>query len=430
MSQEALAKVLAAPALVPPPGVTANFDNPPNGNTLAWAVTTFCTVVITLCMFLRVFARLWLDKRIRIEEGEWTNLPWRGAYWGTAYASYALISSPGYFVHTWDLTKKDLIRPLFLILVYGCSYSTVIPLIKIAILIGWCRVFVAVDRSRNLFWWGCMFVSCIQCAWGVACIILLNMQCTPHEAIWLFYLPSKCYPLSKILLVSSSIQIISDIVMFILPQKIIWGLQMNWQKKLGVSIIFGVGLSALVTACFRLSHTIIFANQPDSMYFIGPLLFWAFGEMTCGFFIFSMPFFSKLIIKSDLPSRVKRALGDNGAKNSNLPFENRPSQPSGPGSGSEGFAKPWMKRRHKNPETTWSQLDDDAIPLGNTGLSESRENLHLRRDLSEDRKSGSGSGNENGTGGIQVMHTTNVTVSREPSAGSELSSITPWVQKG
>lgn len=68
------------------------------------------------------------------------------------------------------------------------------------------------------------------------------MQCRPHEAIWNFYLPSKCYSLPKVMLASASIQVISDILMFILPQKIIWGLHMNWQKKLGVSVIFGVGI--------------------------------------------------------------------------------------------------------------------------------------------------------------------------------------------
>jgi hypothetical protein len=76
-SQVTLAEVLAAPALKPPPGVTANFDNPPNENTLAWVVTTFCMVVATLCLCLRSYVRLWLDKRIRIEEGEPMRIsPW------------------------------------------------------------------------------------------------------------------------------------------------------------------------------------------------------------------------------------------------------------------------------------------------------------------------------------------------------------------
>lgn len=68
-SEEALAEILAAPALPPPAGVTPNFDNPPNSNTLAWFVTTFCMVVATLCLLLRAYVKIWLDKKLRVEEG-------------------------------------------------------------------------------------------------------------------------------------------------------------------------------------------------------------------------------------------------------------------------------------------------------------------------------------------------------------------------
>ncbi|KAJ5754433.1 hypothetical protein N7533_003976 [Penicillium manginii] len=85
MSPEVLAELLAAPALAAPEGVTPDFENPPNRNGLAWFVTTLCMVISTAC----------------------------GAYWGTAYAGYSLIFTPGYFVHTWNLHNKDLIRPLY-----------------------------------------------------------------------------------------------------------------------------------------------------------------------------------------------------------------------------------------------------------------------------------------------------------------------------
>jgi hypothetical protein len=74
-SSEALAELLAQPALSPPPGVTQNFDNPPNSNDLAWIVTTFCMVIATLCLFLRLFSRCWLEKKLRLEEGMW-GLEW------------------------------------------------------------------------------------------------------------------------------------------------------------------------------------------------------------------------------------------------------------------------------------------------------------------------------------------------------------------
>ncbi|GFN20892.1 hypothetical protein ABZX51_009818 [Aspergillus tubingensis] len=374
MSPEALATLLDEPALAAPSGVTANFDNPPNSNTLAWVVTTFCTVVLTICFLLRIFARLWLDRRVGIEEVLMIGA--YGAYWGTAYAGYALIYTPGYYVHTWNLHNKDLIRPLYLILIYGCCYSAVLPLIKTAILLDWCRIFVPLNRTRNAFWWGCVSVITLQCVWGVLCILLLNMQCRPHEAIWKFYLPSKCYSLPDVMLTSASVQVASDITMFFLPQRIIWRLQMNWQKKIGVSIIFGVGILASVAACFRLSHTVAFANTTDTMYLIGPLLFWACGEMTCGFFILSVPCLSKLIIESGLPRSVKQSLGF-GSKPSEPSYEDS-EQPHRSGQ-SDALRSHPMRPWLKGTDTIWSKIGDedhDHDALRNSGKSESQTSLH------------------------------------------------------
>lgn len=92
-----------------------------------------------------------------------------------------------------------------------------------------------------------MAVACFQCLWGTLCVILLNMQCRPHRAIWEFYLPSKCYSLPDVMLCSASVQVISDVTMFCLPQKIIWGLQMSLKRRLGISLLFGVGILSVLS---------------------------------------------------------------------------------------------------------------------------------------------------------------------------------------
>ncbi|OJI99551.1 hypothetical protein ASPVEDRAFT_124501 [Aspergillus versicolor CBS 583.65] len=314
----------------------------------------------------------------------YSSLPWRlhpstpgltslqGAYCGTAYAGYSMIYTPGYYVHTWNLRNGDLVRPLYLILIYGCCYSATLPFMKTAILLDWCRVFVPIDRTRNAFWCGCMAVATLQCVWGLLCIILLNMQCRPHEANWKFYLPSKCYSLPDVMLTSASVQVASDIIMFILPQRIIWRLQMTWQKKLGISVIFGAGILPSVAACFRLAHTVGFAKTTDTMYLIGPLPFWACGEMTCGFFIFSVPCLSKLIMESGLPRHVKISLG----------FAPKPSHPSDD-EGQESRSGNSGPRFRLHPmqawggtDTMWSRIEGGDENLRDLRQSESQTNLY------------------------------------------------------
>ncbi|PVH72916.1 hypothetical protein DL98DRAFT_552929 [Cadophora sp. DSE1049] len=307
ISADEFAAILSTPALAAPPGVTPNFTEPPNKNTLAWFVTTICMVVATLCVFLHGYAKLWLTKKVEIEEILMVLA--FGAYWGTAFAGHSLIFTPGYYVHQWNLHSDDLVQPLYLILVYGCAYSVVLPLLKAAILLDWCRIFVPSNRTRNSFWWGCMFIIFVQVAWGLACVILLNMQCVPHAAIWKFYLPSKCYSLHKVMLTSACVQVFSDWCMVLLPHRVIWRLQMSWQKKIGISILFGVGTMASVSASLRLSPTITFAKEPDQMYFIGPLLFCACAEMTCCFFILCVPCILAVMKQTRIAFKLKRLLG-------------------------------------------------------------------------------------------------------------------------
>ncbi|CAH0050574.1 unnamed protein product, partial [Clonostachys solani] len=288
-----------------------------------------------------------------------------GAFWGTGYAAYAFTSTPGYFIHTWNLYNKDLVRPLYLILVYGCCYSVVLPLLKTAILLDWCRLFVPASPTRSGFWWTCMVLIVIQCIWGFVCVLLLNLQCVPHRAIWEFYLPSKCFELSKIMLTSATIQLLIDLSMVLLPQKTIWGLHINWQKKLGVSVIFGVGLLASVAACFRLAYTVNYSQNPDKMYFISTLMFWTFAEMTCGFFILSVPCIPRVIAESGLPRRVKMALGIS-------------LQSSGP-SNCESNIRPRSKSHKMSKSTTASnmfyKMKEVGIPMSDLNRPESQEQL-------------------------------------------------------
>lgn len=60
---------LNGPALAPPPGVTPDFESPPNNNPLAIGVIAACTAVSTICLLLRAYARVWLQRRVQIEEG-------------------------------------------------------------------------------------------------------------------------------------------------------------------------------------------------------------------------------------------------------------------------------------------------------------------------------------------------------------------------
>lgn len=120
-------------------------------------------------------------------------------------------------------------------------YSFTIMLLKAAILLEWVRIFVPTG-TRNSFYWICHLLIWINVLFYVAIIIAVNLACTPYQKNWDLCLPGHCIRTEHANMASAMINFVFDLIIPILPQRGIWRLQMSKQKKLGVSIVFAIGL--------------------------------------------------------------------------------------------------------------------------------------------------------------------------------------------
>ncbi|KAK7221937.1 hypothetical protein V2G26_009940 [Clonostachys chloroleuca] len=356
---------LNLPAGLPPDGVTPNFENPSNNNALAWGVLLLCQVISTICLVLRGYARVFLLRKFNAEE-VFILLAF-GAFWGCSYAMFKIIEVPGFFVHQWDVLLRDVIPMNYNVYIYGQCYSFAMPFLKIAILIEWINIFVpgGFDR-KSIFFWGCSFMIFVQAAALVGIVLALNLQCKPHRAIWDIRVQGDCFPISTIQISSGIIFLISDIVILLLPQHIIWKLKLKTSKKIGVSIVFGLGLLACVCAAVRLSDTMkLVHNTNDAVYFIGVVGFWAFAEMTCGFFICCLPCIPKILHDTGVLRSIKRKLGMNTAT-------------TAPSSANRYGTNGSSSRRNyeANHSTSYYKLDEDGVPMTTIGGTQSTEYLH------------------------------------------------------
>lgn len=137
------------------------------------------------------------------------------------------------------------------------------------------------------------------------------------------------------------------------------------------------------------------------MYAIGPLLFWACAEMTCGFFILSVPCLPKLIGESGLSRRIKEYLGISvGSKNVDSSY--------GPRSGSHQLSK------SKRNSDSYNRIGESGIHMSNIERSESQEHLN---DVYVQGKNG-----------VQVTRTTHITVSSDSHSVSDLDNPTLWTK--
>ncbi|KAK6949036.1 hypothetical protein Daesc_009108 [Daldinia eschscholtzii] len=266
--------VLNGPALAPPDGMLSNFVNPPNQTTMAFSATTLCLVASSLAVIIRLYSRFLCTRTPAIEDSDLVVAAF-GTYVGYIYVTYWLLDIIGFFVHQWDIRVKDMTTHLYIVHIGTNLYSVTMLIMKASIPKEWCRIF-SPHRSRPGFYWICHVIMALNILFYSAAIIVENLSCFPHERVWDQLVPgSKCLNINAILIAGASINIILDFIILILPQRVIWGLRMSRNKKIGVSLVFTVGLLYYLTE--------------DKAYWLGALSLWCIAEMTCMFLIFAGP---------------------------------------------------------------------------------------------------------------------------------------------
>ncbi|CAJ2509079.1 Uu.00g141050.m01.CDS01 [Anthostomella pinea] len=311
---------LSAPAMPPPPGETSNFTNPPNGNATGLGALLLMLIISTIFICIRMYANAFITKKFWVEDvlvllGYLTFVL-------TVWTAFMFVQYPGFFVHTWNVTVGDEIAALYYVFLFGVFYSIALAFVKMSIPLEWCRIFVPPGTwSTSYFWWGAMAVVALQAMFLPVIVVLLNVQCLPHAAIWdIRLLPdATCIPLPTLQKLSASVHLVTDVAILVLPQKIIFDLQLSLRKKAGLAVVFGLGALGVVCSVFRLIDTIMLANEPDVFFYTGPVELWCTAEVTCGLFVACAPTLPRVIKDTPLLRRVFRASTRRGATSSDGP---------------------------------------------------------------------------------------------------------------
>ncbi|KAF1967920.1 hypothetical protein BU23DRAFT_279102 [Bimuria novae-zelandiae CBS 107.79] len=119
---------------------------------------------------------------------------------------------------------------------------------------------------------------------------------------------------AAILISTAVLNTVSDGLMLVLPQRVIWDLSMPIKRKLGLSAAFLVTLLAFASSLVRLYFATRLKTSYDLSYNIGWLGIWTLPDIAIGFFIACLPFmpkFTKYVARRPIVSRVvvKIAIG-------------------------------------------------------------------------------------------------------------------------
>ncbi|CAF9916029.1 MAG: hypothetical protein HETSPECPRED_002731 [Heterodermia speciosa] len=108
---------------------------------------------------------------------------------------------------------------------------------KTSILILYLRLFAVNKTFRYLTWSTIFFVT----GYLSANLLTQIFGCSPREKYWLPDTAGHCIDYTKAGLAYGAMNIISDLIIFVLPLPIVWRLGLTRREKAGVSIIFMSG---------------------------------------------------------------------------------------------------------------------------------------------------------------------------------------------
>ena len=150
--------------------------------------------------------------------------------------------SDGYGKHIWDIPIKDFAKILLLANIGGTF------LIFAAV---WSKTSFAITLLRLLRdteGWTKVIIWCIIVTMNVIMhlsALFLWIQCTPVQKSWNPLIEGKCPyidTLNNYIVFSAAYSGAMDVVLALLPWKLIWKLQMRKEEKFGVAIAMSMGI--------------------------------------------------------------------------------------------------------------------------------------------------------------------------------------------
>lgn len=108
---------------------------------------------------------------------------------------------------------------------------------KLSILLLYVRLFFPKGVSRSALWWIIQVVVWLNFLYTVGLILALALQCVPYHKPY----GSSCVNQYMVLISASIINIISDLLVLIIPMASLWRLNMSRRRKWAVWALFAFG---------------------------------------------------------------------------------------------------------------------------------------------------------------------------------------------
>ena len=135
-------------------------------------------------------------------------------------------------------------------------YVIGITFCKLSILFQFLRIFVPTRHGNAGMFWCTTALMLLNVMFYISEFFLIIMECSPRARIWNLKIPGTCISTTNITH-TAGFNVISDLIILVLPLAKVWRLQMSMRRKLGISLIFSTGLMYASNTLWGLSADVV-----------------------------------------------------------------------------------------------------------------------------------------------------------------------------
>ncbi|KAJ4296423.1 hypothetical protein N0V90_006468 [Kalmusia sp. IMI 367209] len=223
-------------------------DQPPNESRAHVLIgTAVAFFVLDICF---VALRLWSRRiqRTRIRHDDVLVVATLIIITGTCITSIYSVKRGGVGRHLQYVPKHERIEWLKSVYIAAPSlYATSASLPKLAVISMYLKIFS--DRISRMCCWAVVF---ILAAFPIVSVPIIACQCRPIEFLWNKSIAGgHCVNQAYMFRYGSIPNIVTDVVMLILPMPLVWNLHASNKVKLGLFVTFLLGSVGLITSILR-----------------------------------------------------------------------------------------------------------------------------------------------------------------------------------
>lgn len=204
-------------------------------------VTLSITVmaIAGLSIIIRFFCKLFVAK-LELGWDDWTILIATAFGLTTTVITVTGTIANGLGRDLWTLTPEQITKFGLYFFINTSLYYVEVALIKLSMLFFYMRIFPS--RPTRYVLWGTITVTAL---WGFTYAITTIFLCQPVSYSWEGWdgtHSGKCINIGAVAVSNAVIGIALDFWMLAIPLREIRQLKMHWKKKIGVGLMFGVGI--------------------------------------------------------------------------------------------------------------------------------------------------------------------------------------------